>query len=173
MNITRVTQHHKQTEYLYLRCPQCPKKPKCKAIAYAQVLTQTITKICLELPLAVAQLELPPDSAIKKSGEQKILKQQAILQQLLDLEEQGILDQETVALRTYKLRTEIAQLEINMAQLPPDNLQAIAQAVSLPQFWLDLSEAERRFYFREFIQQIVIIPHEHESNWSIELKFIF
>ena len=174
MNITRVTQHHKQTEYLYLRCPKCPKKPKCKAIAYAQVLTQTITKICLELPLAVAQLELPPDSAIKKSGEQKILKQQAILQQLLDLEEQGILDQETVALRTYKLRNEIAQLEINMAQLPPGNLKAIAQAVSLPQFWLDLSEAERRFYFREFIKQIAIIPHEHESkSWSIELKFIF
>lgn len=172
MNITRVTQHHKQTEYLYLRCPKCPQKTKCKAIAYEQVLTQTITKICLELPLAVAQLELPPDSAMKHSEQQKILDKQAILQQLPELEAQGILDRETAALRTYKLRTEIAQLENTMAQLPPSNLKAIAQAVSLPQFWLDLSEAERRFYFREFIQQIEIIRHESES-WSILLKFIF
>jgi hypothetical protein len=59
-----------------------------------------------------------------------------------------------------------------MAQLPPGNLQAIAQAVSLPQFWLDLSEAERRFYFREFIKQIEIMRQESKS-WSVQLKFIF
>ncbi|MEY2833229.1 MAG: hypothetical protein RLZZ574_2488, partial [Cyanobacteriota bacterium] len=171
MNITRVTQHHKKTEYLYLRCPKCPKKPKCKAIAYEQVLTQTINKICLELPLAVAQLELP-QSAMENAYQQKIADKQVLVQQLPDLEEQGILDQETVALRTYKLRSEIAQLENTMAQLPPSNLKAIAQAVSLPQFWLDLSEAERRFYFREFIKQVEIMRDEFKS-WSIQLKFIF
>lgn len=172
MNIARVTQHHKKIEYLYLRCPKCPKKTKCKAIAYEQVLAQTISKICLELPLAVAQLKLPPESIMKNSHQQKIFEKQAILQQLPHLEKQGILDQETVALRTYKLRSEIAQLEINLAQLPPDNLKAIAQAVSLPQFWLDLSETERRFYFREFIQQIAIVRSQPES-WSIQLKFVF
>ncbi|MGL4881909.1 MAG: recombinase family protein, partial [Waterburya sp.] len=59
-----------------------------------------------------------------------------------------------------------------IAQLPPNNLPAIALAVSLPQFWLDLSEAERRFYFREFIKQIEIIRHK-SSTWSLSLKFIF
>lgn len=172
MNIARVTQHHQKTEYLYLRCPKCPQRIKCKAIAYEQVLAQTINKICLELPLAVAQLKFSPESAMKNSHQQKIFEKQAILQQLPHLEEQGILDQETVALRTYKLRSEIAQLEINLAQLPPGNLKAIAQAVSLPQFWLDLSETERRFYFREFIQQIEIVRSQPES-WSIQLKFVF
>ena len=172
MNITRVTQHHKKTEYLYLRCHKCPQRPKCKALAYAEVLSQTIDKICVELPQAVAKLNLPDNSLIDNSYKQKISKIQDVLQQLPELLERNILDRETVDLRTYKLRTEIAQLEQKMAQLPPGNLQAIAQAVSIPQFWLDLSEAERRFYFREFIQQIVIIGN-NTSDWQIELKFIF
>ena len=170
MNITRVTQRLKKSEYLYLRCHKCPQQPKCKAIAYEEVLTQTIDKICRELPLAVAQLNT--DSAIDNTYKQRIIEKQNILQQLPDLFEQHILDRETLDLRTYKLRSEIAQLEQEMAQLPPGNLKAIAQAVSIQQFWLDLSEAERRFYFREFIQQIVVI-RDRTENWSIELKFIF
>ncbi len=51
------------------------------------------------------------------------------------------------------------------------NLKAIAQTVSIPQFWSDLSESERRFYFREFIQQIKII--RHDQAWQLELIFIF
>lgn len=172
MNITRVTQHQKKTEYLYLRCHKCPQEPKCKAIAYDQVLAQTITKICVELPLAVSDLKLPNALAIDQSYQQKIRKKQDILQQLPELLKQGILDQETADLRTYKLRAEIAQLESKMAQLPPGNLAAIAQAVSLEQFWLDLSEAERRFYFREFIKQIDIVRNQ-ANIWRIQLKFIF
>ena len=172
MNITRVTQHRQKKEYLYLRCHKCPQRPKCKAIAYAEVLSQTIDKICVELPQAVAELNLLDNSLIDNSYKQKISKRQDILQQLPELLKCNILDRETVDLRTYKLRTEIAQLEQKIAQLPPGNLQAIAQAVSIPQFWLDLSEAERRFYFREFIQQIVIIRND-SGNWKIELKFIF
>jgi DNA invertase Pin-like site-specific DNA recombinase len=172
MNIASVTQHKHKSEYLYLRCSKCPQQPKCKGIPYGQILAQTITQICVELPLAVAQLELPQELTIDKNYRQQIVEKQTILQQLPDLEKQGILDPETIALRTYKLRAEIAQLEIAIAQLPPSNLKAIAQAVSLPQFWLDLSEAERRFYFREFIKQIEIIRNESES-WSIHLKFIF
>jgi hypothetical protein len=155
-----------------LRCSKCPQQPKCKGIPYGQILAQTITQICVELPLAVAQLELPNDSAIDNHYRQQIAEKQTILQQLPDLENQGILDPETIALRTYKLRAEIAQLEITIAQLPPGNLKAIAQAVSLPQFWLDLSEAERRFYFREFIKQIEIIRNPSKS-WNIQLNFIF
>lgn len=172
MNITRVTQYRQQKEYLYLRCHKCPQRPKCKAIAYGEVLSQTISKICVELPQAVAELNLPDNSLIENSYKQKMAEKQNILQQLPELLERNILDRETVKLRTYKLRTEMAQLEREMAQLPPGNLQAIAQAISLQQFWLDLSEAERRFYFREFIQQIVIIRN-NAGNWSIQLKFIF
>jgi DNA invertase Pin-like site-specific DNA recombinase len=172
MNIISVTQHNRKKEYLYLRCAKCPQQPKCKGIPYSQILTQTINQICVELPLAVAQLELPQESVINKTYQQQIAEKQIILQQLPDLEKQGILDSQTSALRNYKLRAEIAQLEIAIAQLPPNNLKAIAQAVSLPQFWLDLSEAERRFYFREFIKKIEIVRDESKS-WSIQLKFIF
>ena len=171
LNIIRVTQRHKKTEYLYLRCYKCPQQPKCKAIAYEKVLSITIRKICVELPLAVAQLELSDKPVAKKNFEQNIAQKQSAIQQLPDLLERGILDRETVDLRTYKLRSEIAQLETQMAQLPPGNLKAIAQAVSLQQFWLDLSESERRFYFREFIKQIKIIRQSGE--WNLQLEFIF
>ena len=172
MNISRVTQYQKKKEYLYLRCYKCPKQPKCKAIAYEKVLSQTIAKICVELPQAVGQLKLPDASIIGNSYKQKIDEKESILQQLPNLFQQGILDRETLNLRTYKLRSEIAQLEIQMAQLPPGNLKAIAQAVSLKQFWLDLSEAERRFYFREFIKQIEIV-RDGDRFWSVRLRFIF
>ncbi len=172
LNITRVTQHQKKTEYLYLRCQKCPQNPKCKAIAYSAILHQTIDNICVELPLAVAKLEPPHSSPTENPLKQAIEQKQNILNQLPKLLEQGILDRDTATLRNYKLRTEIAQLETKIAQLPPANLQAIAQAVSLQQFWLDLSEAERRFYFREFIKQIEITRDEAQA-WSIQLKFIF
>ncbi len=172
MNIARVTQHQKKAEYLYLRCHQCPQKPRCKAIVYAQILNQTINKICVELPLAVEQLNLPDNRVVEDILRQQIKQKQSVIAQLPNLLEQEVLDPETVELRNYKLRAEIAQLESKIAQLPPGNLQAIAQAVSLPQFWLDLSEAERRFYFREFIKQIEILRSESQL-WSLQLKFIF
>ncbi len=56
-------------------------------------------------------------------------------------------------------------------QPTPVNLRSVAQAVSIPQFWLDLSEVERRFYFREFIQQIQIIRQNQE--WYLQIIFIF
>jgi DNA invertase Pin-like site-specific DNA recombinase len=171
-NITRVTQRQQANEYLYLRCHNCPQKPKCKAIAYAEVLTQTINQICVELPLAVAELNLSNDAVIAEKIQQEIKQKQDILEQLPTLLQQEILDQKTFAWRNYNLRTEIAQLETKIAQLPPDNLPAIAKAVSIPQFWLDLSEAERRFYFREFITEIEIIRNT-SSSWNLSLKFIF
>jgi DNA invertase Pin-like site-specific DNA recombinase len=172
LNVAHVTQYKKKTEYLYLRCHDCPQQPKCKAIAYEEVLQQTIDKICVELPVAVAQLKLPDRSAAKNSLKQEIEQKQEILARLKDLLQQEILDSETFALRSYKLRSEISQIEDKIAQQAPENLQAIAQTVSLPQFWLDLSESERRFYFREFIKQIEINRLKSQS-WNIRLRFIF
>lgn len=172
LTISRVTQHQKKTEYLYLRCNKCPQQPKCKAIAYAEVLNQTITKICLELPAAVAQLNLPDNSAMERDLRQEIEQKQEVIRQLPALLNQGILDRETLAIRNYKLRSEIARSQQQIAQLPPGNLKAIAKTVSLQQFWLDLSETERRFYFREFIQRIEVIRHS-DRCWELKLVFIF
>lgn len=96
---------------------------------------------------------------------------EAVLAQLPDLEKSGILDAETAALRRYKLRGEVADLHQQLAQLPPVNLQELSQSVSIPQFWLDLSEPERRFFFREFIRDIQIL--RQGDDWRIELVLVF
>ncbi|KAM3100501.1 recombinase family protein [Phormidesmis sp. 146-12] len=172
MTVTRVAPHNKKaTEYLYLRPTQCSNQPKCKAIAYEQILQATIERICEDLPRAVSEVNTPDLDAIKQGISGAISAKQAILSQLPALIETQILDIETADLRAYKIRTEIADLQRQFSQLPPVNLSAIAQAVSIPQFWLDLSESERRFYFREFIRQIELT--RPETEWHLKLIFIF
>lgn len=171
MTITRVTTHRQDKEYLYLRPISCAKQPKCHAVAYKQVLEQTIQKICQELPSAVAGMNAPGMDGIKQALTGQIASKQAILGQLPSLTTDGILDTETAELRAYKLRTEISQIQSQLSQLPPVNLQSLAQAVSIPRFWLDLSESERRFYFREFIRQVEII--DFPKALQIKLIFIF
>lgn len=172
MTITRVTTRGKKQEYLYLRPMSCPLNPKCSAISYQEVLETTIARICEDLPRTVAQLNLPNLTQIKENLNLEVENKQAIIEQLSILKEQGILDEETAKLRRYKLQTEIARLNDRRDRLPPGDLKIIAQAVSLPQFWLDLSESERRFYFREFIQQIEIVRPQQKS-WQLKLVFIF
>jgi DNA invertase Pin-like site-specific DNA recombinase len=170
--ITRVTTRRKIKEYLYLRPVNCPQKHRCQAIPYADVLEKTIAQICQQLPRAIAGFNIPNQLNPKNAIAAEMASREAILQQLPDLQVRGILDPETAALRSYKLRAELARLQQTLAQLPPDNLKPIAQEISLPQFWWDLSESERRFYFREFIQQITIV-RDREQSWQIELVFIF
>ncbi len=172
MKVTRVTRRGKKPEYLYLCPTNCPEQPKCKAISYQKILEQTIELICSVLPTTAKKLQLPNINNIQQAITQEIEQKKAILPQISMLEKQGILDEETANLRSYKLKIEIADIEQKLAQLPPGNLQAIASTVSLPQFWLDLSEAERRFYFREFIKQINIVRLDAEA-WQIKLVFIF
>ncbi len=171
MKVSRVTARRQKREYLYLRPIACPKQPKCRAVSYEQVLEQTIQKICQELPHAVAGMNMPSMNGIKGKIIEEIAKKQDILDQLPMLMANGVLDPETSELRAYKLRTEISEAQAQLAQLPPVNLREIAQAVSIPRFWLDLSESERRFYFREFISQVEIIHGSGE--WQIRLVFIF
>ena len=171
MKVSRVTAPRSKQEYLYLRPTTCPNQPKCRAISYEQVLEQTIVQVCEDLPRTVDRASLPDIDAIQQRILGQVTAKQAVLEQLPALMSSGVLDSETAELRAYKLRTEMAALQANLAQLPPVNLKTIAQVVSIPQFWLDLSEAERRFYFREFIRQIQII--RNEKIWRIELVFIF
>ena len=170
MTVARVTSRKKgKKEYLYLRPIHCPKQ--CKAIVYEEVLQCTIDRICEDLPRAVSQTGMPDIDAIKQRIQSAIVQKQSILEQISPLIETEILDTETADLRSYKLRSEIAALQTKLSQLPPVNLKAIAQTVSIPQFWLDLSESERRFYFREFIRQIELI--RTETGWHLKLNFIF
>ncbi|MBE9225086.1 recombinase family protein [Phormidium sp. LEGE 05292] len=171
MNIARVTTPRTDKEYLYLRPINCPKFPKCRAISYQEILDQTIQLICQNLPQAVAQMQLPDMGEMKKNLGGAIAQKQQILTQLPNLIQQGILDQETSQIRAYKLRTEIAKLQSKLAELPPVNLRETAQAVSIPQFWQDLSESERRFYFREFIREIQLL--RQDKDWQLQIKFIF
>ena len=174
MTVTRVAPRNarkESKEYLYLRPTRCHQKSACKAIAYDKLLQATIARICEDLPRAVAKVTMPDMNQIKQGIGGAIAAKQAILNQLPGLIDSGILDQESADLRAYTLRTEMAQLQAQLAQLPPVNLTAIAQAVSIPQFWLDLSEPERRFYFREFIKQIDLI--RDPADWRLKLVFIF
>lgn len=172
MTITRAIARNKKREYLYLRPVSCPQQPKCKGIPYQQVLEETIERICDDLPPAVAQMSLPNVDGIKSKFAAEITKREKILAQIPDLTAAEILDEETACLRSYKLRGEIARLQGEIDKLPPGNLAAISQAVSLRQFWLDLSEAERRFYFREFIRRIEIVRLPSQT-WRLQLVFIF
>ncbi len=172
MTIARVTAPRRSQEYLYLRPTDCSLKPKCRAIAYSAVLNQTIEQICHQLPTAIAAVNLPIMGQIQTKLTTGIAAKTEVIEQLPDLIAKGILDPETAALRVYKLRTEIAALESQLSQLPPLNLRQIAQTISIPQFWHDLSEAERRFYFREFLNRIEVL-RSPASDWSLKLVFIF
>jgi DNA invertase Pin-like site-specific DNA recombinase len=172
MSVARVTRRNQDKEYLYLRPINCPLRPKCCAIPYEQVLEKTITLVCRDLPPAVAGINSPPLDVVKNSLLDEISRQQEILTQLPALVDTGILDTETAQLRAYKLRTEISQTRAKLASLPPVNLPSVAQAVSIPQFWLDLSESERRFYFREFIARVEIRRQE-DKQWDLRIIWIF
>lgn len=173
MKITRVTKRNKKSEYLYLTPINCTEKPACKSINYQQILEQTINNICVELPKAVAKLNMPSPESLKANLEAEITQKQNIIEQLPQLIQDGIFDEETAQIRAYKLRTEIAKIQAKIYQLPPVNLKAIASTVSIKQFWLDLSEVERRFYFREFIKEILIIPSNNNNPKNLEIKLVF
>jgi DNA invertase Pin-like site-specific DNA recombinase/predicted metal-binding protein len=171
MSVSRVTAHRQTYEYLYLRPTACTQQPKCKALLYDDVLEKTIETICQTLPQEVAGLTQIPLDRITAGVMAAIATKQKIIVQLPDLVTQQILDDKTADLRAYTLKTEIAELQQKLAQLPPVNLLETAKTVSIPQFWQDLSEPERRFYFREFIRSIEIVGDR--SEWSIQLRFMF
>jgi DNA invertase Pin-like site-specific DNA recombinase/predicted metal-binding protein len=175
MRVSKSTSSTTGKEYLYLRPLRCKEQPKCQLIDYETILKQTITEICQSLPQAVANLQQNrPNLAfenIEQSLQSQIERQQQMLDKLLQLTSNGTLDQETAQIGAYKLKTKIAKLQGKLTSLPPVNLLLVAQAVSLPQFWLDLSEAERRFYFREFIRQIQLV--RSPNQWQVRLIFIF
>jgi len=178
MAISKTTVYQQDRVYLYLRPMACPRRPKCKAIPYDGALQKLIAQICQHLPPAVEALQSPPEDThgrprppSSRGLQEQIGQKEAALAQLPRLVETGVLDQETADLRRYNLRGEIAEIQQQVSQLPPVNLQELSQAVAIPQFWLDLSESERRFFFREFIRDIYIV--RQGDDWAMELAFVF
>lgn len=171
MTVARVTTPQRQQEYLYLRPRACPKQPKCAGLLYDDVLHAAIQRICEDLPRAISGAALPDMTQVKHNLQQAIAAQDAILQQLPALVASRILDQETADLRAYKVRSQIANLQDQLSQLPPVDLKATAQTLSIPQFWLDLSETERRAYLRELIREIQLV--RAAAGWEIRLVFAF
>ncbi|BAW97334.1 recombinase family protein [[Synechococcus] sp. NIES-970] len=172
LTIARVTRRHQAQEYLYLRPLTCPQTPKCRAIAYDQVFQATIQKICQDLPSLTQQSQGPAPREQQAQLQAEVQKKEALIAALPTLAAQGIFDPDTAAQRRYTLHNEIAQLQAQLNQLPPANLQAIATTLSLESFWYDLSEVERRFYLREFLAQIQI-QRTGSQEWQIQLNFNF
>ncbi len=179
LTVTSVLAPRRAEKYLYLRPTNCDRSPKCKSIRYDRVLNTTIDRICQDLPMAVNQIGMPNLDGFKVKISEDIAAKQQEIAQLSTSINSGIFNastqqhcqRQTVDLRIYQLKTAISELQNQLAALPPVNLQSLAQAVSIPQFWLDLSEAERRFYFREFIRTIEIDPQV--ANLALQLRFIF
>ncbi|NER80066.1 MAG: recombinase family protein [Leptolyngbya sp. SIO1D8] len=172
LKVSRVTRPRQSQEYLYLRPMNCGRSAKaCKAISYEAVLDKTIHQVCHALPNAVAALDGPPVGSIKGVLLSQIQQKEAALEQIPALLKEEILDTATANLRTYTLRSEISDLKQQMSQLPPENLLQIVQTLSIPQFWEDLSEAERRVYLREFIKTVLIT--RTGNDWAIEIQFVF
>ena len=171
MIINQVTQRNKKKEYLYIRPQKCPITPPCKAISYQEVLAKTIDYICDHFPNKVKNFDPKQIEIYKNDIQNKIAEKIDIIDKLSSLVQSNILDEQTAQIRRYNLNIEISKLSSQLEQLPPENLKNIAEAVSLPIFWQDLSEAERRFYFREFIRQIYI-EQTSKTEWSLEITFI-
>ncbi|MFN3678181.1 recombinase family protein [Thermosynechococcus sp.] len=164
---TQVQPYRQPSQYAYLRPLHCPFSPKCCSIPYDAALAAVIDQIAKRLPPAIAQLCLPLPTL---TTQMEAIDRQ--LQQLTELERQGLLDAETVQLRRYKLAGERARIEAQQAQLPPSNLLQLAVTLGQPQFWYQLSAAEQRFYLREFLRAIEVTSRPPQP-WSIHLRFIW
>jgi hypothetical protein len=170
MTISQVTKPRLQKQYLYLRPKACPNQPKCQGLPYDQVLEQTIATVCDRLTTAIEQLPLP-DQSHKQALLEQINQKELILTQVQGLLKDGILDRESTQIRTFNLEVELSQLRSQLSNFPPVNLIETSQAIAIPEFWQDLSETERRFYLREFIQSIEIA--RSDQDWELSLKFVF
>ena len=166
-------------EYLYLRPTACSGREgsACGSLRYEPVLQQLIQQIGQEFPIAIEQMARSPMAAqlgqAKQSIEQGIIHRKELIQQLPTLLETGLLTPELVKIRQYQLQTEISQLEQSRSSLPPENLRSIAQTVSIPEFWADLSEAERRVYFRELLRRVWVQGDwGRDGTWTLRLEFL-
>ena len=153
--------------YLYLRCPECPLKVKCRSLSYQQSLDLILEQICNQLPRFLGTIPQTKLTSYRANLISQIDHKLQLLEQIPSYLDQGIFDEESAKVRLNNLNTEIAHLQQQLSQLPPLDLTVIAPTLANLEFWQDLSEVERRRYFREFIQAIEFTPPQ-----TLEVKFI-
>lgn len=172
--INKVTKKKKIESYLYLTPVNCSQQKKCPSISYDIVFQKTIKTICHSFQQIIFQDKQPDIESIKTLYQKEIKQKQEIITTIKQLIQEDILDEKTAKIREYKIQQEIGELKQKIAKLPPNNLNIIANTLSLPQFWYDLSSAEKRFYLREFILKIeIIIPEKLDKKTDIPLNLIF
>ncbi len=163
LRIIQVTQRNHSQPYLYLRCETCR-----YSLSYSDTLNQVIQQVCQQLPQQTQHFDPAPIAQAQTSIETKINTNEVTLKQIQALRDQGVLSDQVIQQQTYQLKAENATLLEQLAQLPPQNLPEIAQTLSLEPFWHDLSESERRSYFREFIESIQV---DQAGNLTIVFFF--
>ncbi len=144
--------------YVYLRCPNCPAEPKCRGLSYQASLESVLQQICQQLPPFLAAIPQTHLSNLRANLESQINAKLELLNRIPDYLNQGIFDGESAQIRMMNLHTEIARLQQELSQLPPMDLNLVAPTLCRLEFWQDLSEVERRRYFREFIHSIDFTP---------------
>ena len=166
LRIVQATRKNQAKVYRYLRCPTCR-----YSVNYELALTHTIQAVCQQLPERTANLGTVPIEIIKSRIELQIERNKSkisVLDTDIGLSSSLKSSDGDRQLQRYRLEGENATLSEKCEQLPPGNLAAIAQAVSIEPFWRSLSESEQRAYLREFIKQISI-----NAEAEVELEFFF
>ncbi|MGY6529970.1 MAG: recombinase family protein [Cyanobacterium sp.] len=172
--ITSVSQRRKKAKYLYITPVNCSQIKSCPSWNYQQVLEKSINIICSDLPVIVNKINAPKINSIIEQIKSVIKEKKNIISSLNSLVAENILDEQTAKIRGLKIENEISELNSQINSLPPNDLKEMIDNLSLKQFWYDLSEQEKRFYLREFIKQIYIIPNPINSKeYQIKLDFIF
>lgn len=172
--ISKVTNKKYPEKYLYLIPSKCQGNQTCKSLKYNLFLETVINQICQEFSLLTTKTNLPNTNIIKENLLVKIQEKKEILSKIEQLKIENILDEETTNIRNYNINLEITALKQTITNLPPDNLNIIASTLSNEQFWYDLSPSECRFYLREFIKIIDVIPMDkNDKNYEIILNFVF
>lgn len=153
-------------DYVYLRCPTCRYN-----LPYERVLQGVIDK--LTQGLAQKRQTWDPQTPLvaekqRHLWQQKIAENVTILEQLPAALAAGIVDPLLYGLRRRQLEQENAQLQAQLQQLPPPQFGEVLQNLSIPAFWQDLTETERRAYLREVLRRIDAGP-----DLCLELSFCF
>jgi DNA invertase Pin-like site-specific DNA recombinase/uncharacterized membrane protein len=151
------------SSYLYLRCQTCR-----YSLHYAAVLQEVIRQVCQQLPQRAQNLDRQALDQTRQQLQAQIQANSERLRQLEELQQSGLMDEPALAQRCYQLRAETARLAQKLEQLPPANFLQIAQTLSIPPFWQDLSESERRAYLREFLRRV-----EVDSTGAVQMTFAF
>jgi len=149
--------------YLYLRCQTCR-----YSLPYTEVLQEVIRQVCEQLPQRAQTLDRQALTQARQELQAQIQANAERLRQLEELQQSGLMDEASLAQRRYQLRAETARLAQKLEQLPPANLTQTIQTLSIPPFWQDLSETERRAYLREFLRRI-----EVDSAGAVRVTFAF